>query len=186
MSLPPLNASDIADQIEALYFEAELALSSALAKYIKEGITPDPEARNKGLFCYPELILKYNPAEPPPPISRSFGKLSESGIYVSTITRPDYFRSYLLEQLELILADYAVEIEVRRSKTEIPYNYVWDREKANGLEQISPVELAKHFPTTNLHDVGDEVADGELFDPGDVRPLAPVSYTHLTLPTIQL
>ncbi|MEL6246222.1 MAG: hypothetical protein AAFQ85_12805 [Pseudomonadota bacterium] len=98
--------------------------------------------------------------------------MSEAGVYVSTVTKPDFFRAYLTEQLIPLLRDYDVEVEVRRSSSEIPYAYVWDQGAAGGLDEISPAELARWFPSPRLQSIGDEVADGELFEAGDNRPLA--------------
>ncbi len=55
----------------------------------------------------------------------------------------------------------------------MPYPYVLDRgdELAGGV--VTPVELARHFPTPLLSAVGDEVADGLwAFEDGEPRPLA--------------
>lgn len=166
------NSKTIISELEKLYSEAVAALTSALQDYLRDGKTPDEEARKNGAFCYPELIIRYNPDGPPPPISRAFGKMSEAGTYSTTITQPDFFRHYLIEQLNLLLRDYEVEVEIRRSSMEIPYAYVWDQAQADGLDEISPAELAKWFPSPQLSDIGDEIADGELFDPYDHRPLA--------------
>lgn len=166
------NTAEIIAALDGLYNDAVEALSASLARFLKDGTPPDGEARAAGAFCYPELVIKYHPDGPPPPISRSFGKFSESGTYVSTITRPAFFNDYLTEQLDLIMSDYAVDIEVRRSASEIPYNYVWDQAKAAGLEEIAPAELARWFPTPKLEHIGDEVADGAMFDEGELRPLA--------------
>ena len=163
---------EIVDALQELYAEAVEALNAALTLYLKEGTPPDAETRMAGAFCYPELVIHYNPDGPPPPISRAFGKISEPGTYVTTVTQPNFFRRYLVEQLKPLLADYNVEIEVRRSHAEIPYAYVWDSEQADGLDEINPAELAKWFPSPKLQDIGDEIADGELYDPFDERPLA--------------
>ncbi|MEL8055647.1 MAG: AMP nucleosidase [Pseudomonadota bacterium] len=166
------NANEIVDALQALYQEAVDALNAALSRYLNEGVPPDAEARMGGAFCYPELVIHYNPDGPPPPISRAFGKMSEAGTYVTTVTQPDFFRRYLLEQLTLLISDYGVEVEVRRSTAEIPYAYVWDSAQADGLDEINPAELAKWFPSPMLQDIGDEIADGELYDPFDERPLS--------------
>lgn len=166
------NSTDIIDALEAIYNSALEALSAALERFLKDGTPPDGEARKAGIFCYPELVVRYHPDGPPPPISRSFGKFSEAGTYVTTITRPDFFRDYLAEQLNLIMADYPVSIEVRRSSSEMPYGYVWDQAKAAGLEDIAPAELARWFPTPKLENIHDEVADGAMFEAGAQRPLA--------------
>lgn len=162
----------VVDALEALYNDAITALSDALGLYLSDGTPPSKELRRTRAFCYPEIRLTYDPDGAPPPISRAFGKMSEAGIYVATFTRPDFFREYLIEQLTPLMRDYEVDIEVTRSDSEIPYAYVWDQEKAAGLEEISPAELTKWFPSPDLKQVGDEVADGELFDDGETRPLA--------------
>ena len=172
MSISYSNSAEIVEALEVLYNDAVDALSASLARFLKDGTPPDGEARSNGAFCYPELVIRYNPGGPPPPISRSFGKFSESGTYVSTVTRPGFFKDYLIEQLDMILADYSVDIEVRRSDSEIPYNYVWDQSKAGGLEEIAPAELARWFPTPKLEHIGDEVVDGAMFGAGERRPLA--------------
>ena len=154
----------IIDELEKLYSEAVDALCDALQDYLHHGKTPDPEARANGAFCYPELIIRYNPDGPPPPISRAFGKMSEAGTYSTTVTQPHFYRHYLAEQLVPLLRDYDVEIEVKRSTAEIPYAYVWEQGQANGLDEINPAELAKWFPAPQLSDIGDEIADGALFD----------------------
>lgn len=166
------NPNAVIDELEALYASAVSALTDALDRFLREGQPPDGKARAAGAFCYPELVVRYDPDGPPPPISRAFGKMSEAGVYASAITQPAFFRDYLIEQLTPLLRDYDVEVEVRRSKSEIPYAYVWDQGQADGLEEISPAELARWFPSPKLQHIGDEVADGELFDAGDERPIA--------------
>jgi len=163
---------EIIEALETLYETAVDALCTALKAYLHNGQTPSASQRAGGIFCYPELVIRYNPVGPPPPISRAFGKMSEAGTYCSTITQPAFFRHYLQEQLAPLLRDYKVEIEVRPSSVEIPYTYVWDQGQATGLDAINPAELARWFPSPKLTDIGDEIADGELFAPHSERPLA--------------
>jgi AMP nucleosidase len=162
----------IVDALERMYAEAVAALQAALARFLKEGTPPDGELRASGAFCYPELVVRYEPDGPPPPISRAFGKISEPGVYVSTITRPDFFRDYLVQQLSTLMRDYEIDVRVRRSSSEIPYPYVWDDAGGAALEDINPAELARWFPAPRLTNIGDEVIDGEMFDPHTERPLA--------------
>lgn len=166
------NPKDIIDELEKLYSDAVTALTDALHDFLHEARTPQPKLRESGAFCYPELTIRYNPDGPPPPISRAFGKMSEPGTYSTTITQPEFFRRYLMEQLEPLLRDYDIEVEVGRSTAEIPYGYVWDQGHADGLDEINPAELAKWFPAPDLGDIGDEIADGDLYAPYDHRPLA--------------
>jgi len=140
----------VVDALEGLYSEAVEALSGALDLYLHKGTAPDTKLRDSGAFCYPQIRLTYDPDGPPPPISRAFGKMSEAGTYISTFTRPDFFRAYLIEQLTPLMRDYDVEVVVERSGQEIPYAYVWEQGQAEGLEEISPAELARWFPSPKL------------------------------------
>lgn len=162
----------VVDALERLYSAAVETLTTSLDAYLKDGTTPAPDLRAGRAFCYPALIIRYDPEGPPPPISRAFGKMSEAGTYIATITRPDYFRPYLIEQLTPLMRDYPVEVEVKPSGSEIPYAYVWDKAESGGLDEVSPAELARWFPSPALSSIGDEVADGQFYSPGDVRPLA--------------
>ena len=162
----------VIDALEKLYAEAVEAQADALNTFLREGTPPDPELRASGAFCYPQIRIVYNPDGPAPRISRSYGRISEPGTYISTFTRPDFFRPYLVEQLTPLLKYYEIEVFVERSQSEMPYAYVWEQGQASGLEEISPAELARHFPSPDLAEIGDEVADGELYEPFTERPLA--------------
>src|SRR5262249_45967677 len=91
---------------------------------------------------------------------RAFGKLQRPGIYETTVTHAAAFRSYLLEQLEPLVSEYAAEIEVGISAQPIPYPYVIERAEEIAQASVSARELARHFPAPHLSAVGDEVADG--------------------------
>ena len=162
----------VIEALEALYSQAVEALTKSLNSFLHDGTPPDARLRDSGAFCYPQLRIVYDPEGPPPPISRAFGKFSEAGIYITTITRPDFFRAYLMEVLTPLMRDYDVDVFVERSSSEIPYAYVWDPSQAAGLEEIAPAELVRWFPSPKLTLIGDEVADGEPYDEGEERPLA--------------
>ncbi len=173
MTAAPLTTPRaVVDALDALHREAVDALAGALIRFLREGTPPTAEERAGGAFCYPEVRVTYAPDGPAPPISRAFGKFSQAGTYVSTVTRPGFFRGYLEDQLALLMGDYAVTVEVGRSSSEIPYAYVWDQAQAAGIESVSPAELARWFPAPDLAHIGDELADGELHRSGEERPLA--------------
>jgi AMP nucleosidase len=112
-------------------------------------------------------------AQPHPVNRRAFAKLQRFGTYETTITHPDVFRGYLLEQLEPLVAEYGALVEVGLSEQEIPYPYVLERTEDVARAGVTPAELARHFPTPNLSAVGDEIADGLLdLDTGRALPLA--------------
>ncbi|HKP77631.1 MAG TPA: AMP nucleosidase, partial [Phenylobacterium sp.] len=89
-----------------------------------------------------------------------------------TVTRPELYRDYLVEQLSLLQEDFDITLEVGRSSQEIPFPYVLDPADM-AMADISSVEIARHFPTTELAFIGDEVADGAWIGGDDEpRPLA--------------
>ena len=53
----------------------------------------------------------------------SFGHVTEPGTYVATVTRPDLFRSYLIQQLELVMDNHKVPVEIGPSATPMPVHF---------------------------------------------------------------
>jgi AMP nucleosidase len=166
------DARTIVDQLAAIYAESVENLRAALAAYVERRTAPDAEARAGGRFAYPELRVAYAGKLPRPALARAFARLNQPGIYATSIARPDLFRDYLVEQLEHLLRDYDVDIAAGRSASEIPYAYVIED---SGIEvgDIGTAELSRYFPSNELHDIGDEVADGVwVSGANQARPLA--------------
>jgi AMP nucleosidase len=163
----------IIDRLCEIYDESVASLRTALAHYLKDGVRPDPEARARGLFAYPELRVDYAYGSPPNFPPRAFGRLNQPGTYATSITRPYLFRKYLTEQLKYLIDDYEVEVSVGHSASEIPYPYVLDGTDDLRLDGAQAADLALWFPTTELANIGDEIADGEWRQRiGAARPLS--------------
>jgi AMP nucleosidase len=162
------------DELARIYDGAVAALQAAIAAYVIDGTKPERTARDAGLFCYPELRIRYRGSSGPTPAPlRAFGRLVAPGLYSTTITRPRVFADYLAEQLDLLITGYGVTVEVGASRQEIPFPYVLDPGHDLTLEGVAPAELARWFPATELAHIGDEIADGlPADDPGTPRPLA--------------
>jgi len=167
-----LSPTDLVDQIAAIHAAATASLRDALRAYLDDGTVPDRHTRTNGDWAYPELRLHFAGGGAPRPV-RAFARLTRPGHYATTVTRPELYRDYLVEQLTLIMADYEVSVEVGRSAVEIPYPFVLDGAADLRLDAAAASELARHFPTTELAQIGDELADG-LWDGSrsDVQPLA--------------
>ena len=161
----------IVDTLTAIHAESTAALRAALRDYLRDGTPPPAAARSDGSFVYPELRLSYRGGGAIR-LTRAFARVAVPGDYAATITRPALYRDYLIEQLELLRADFGVEVAAGRSTVEIPYPYVLDG-AGLGLDAAAATDLARHFPTTELAHIGDELPDG-LWDAtrGGPRPLA--------------
>ncbi len=168
-----MNPAGIVDRLEAEYRTSVEALRTALKAFLAGGAPPDSAVRRRGDFTYPELRLYWPAGEPYPRIGRAFARIGQPGRYAATITRPHLYRDYLIEQLTLLQQDFNIEVEVGRSAQEIPFPYVLDGAADIALADISSAEIARHFPTTELAHIGDEIADGSwLHAEGSARPVA--------------
>jgi AMP nucleosidase len=165
----------IQNELRAHFRGSVEALKGAIAAFVAHGTLPPADAKSSGLFDYPALRITANGAlrEGVKDHNLSFGRIDRAGEFVTTITRPDLFADYLSEQLTLILRHYDVRIEVTGSGQAIPFPYVLDPSGSTDMGGVAPLELARHFPTTELADIGDELADGLFgFDHGAPQPLA--------------
>jgi AMP nucleosidase len=116
--------------------------------------------------------------------SRSYGKtdstlpygyLHSPGIYRTTITAPDLFRNYLLEQFAVILGNHGGAIEVGESTTRIPLHFALSATERIDGEAINalPIPLRDLFDVPDLQDTDDEIANGTFIPPvGGPYPLA--------------
>jgi AMP nucleosidase len=167
------DAAGIVDRLEMEYRKSVEALRNALKTFLDGGPPPDPAERQAGAFCYPELRLNWPAGNPFPRIGRAYARIATPGRYAVTVTRPDLFRNYLVEQLTLLQQDFEVELEVGLSNQEMPFPYVLDGQADVALADIGAMEIARHFPTTELAYIGDEIADGDWsHDPARARPLS--------------
>ena len=156
------HAQSIINQLVTEYNSSVKRLQSALAAYLKDKIPPSVDQRASNDFCYPELVITYAGKTRETKSNLAFGKLEKIGTYRTTFTKPELFAEYIGAQLDLLNAQYELEISVGRSRQEIPFPYVLDGSADLELGIVSPNELARHFPTTELADIGDEIADGLL------------------------
>ncbi|HEV2081303.1 MAG TPA: AMP nucleosidase [Brevundimonas sp.] len=165
-----MNAQAALDRLETLYAQSVAELRTAVKTFLATGERADAEARANGLFAYPRLKVTWFGERPANLEARAYGRMSRPGVYSTTVTRPDLFRPYLTEQLELLARDYGATFEVEPSDQEIPFPYVMDGSDV-ALDRTQTAAIARWFPTTDLAHIGDEISDG-LFDPGEDFPLA--------------
>ncbi len=158
------------DRLETLYNQSVANLRQAVKRFLETGERADVEARAAGLFAYPRLTVSWFGDRPQDLETRAFARLSRTGVYTTTVTRPDLYRAYLLEQLTLLADEYGATISVEPSDQEIPFPYVLDGSGV-ALDSTMTAAIARWFPTTDLAHIGDEISDG-LFAPDEDFPLA--------------
>ncbi|MGQ2990239.1 MAG: AMP nucleosidase [Brevundimonas sp.] len=165
-----MNASAALDRLETLYTQSVANLREAVKTFIDTGERVDVEARARGLFAYPQLKVSWFGDRPANLETRAYARLSRQGVYSTTVTRPDLFRPYLMEQLTLLEQDYGATFEVEPSEQEIPFPYVLDGSDVV-LDRSMTAAIARWFPTTDLAHIGDEISDG-LWDADEDFPLS--------------
>ncbi len=159
------------DRLAELYDTAADRLRRAITRFVETGTPPDAQMRAG--FRYPELRVIYETEVAAPRTQRAFAKLLSAGIYSTTITHPQAFRTYLLEQLRPLVKEYGAVLETGPSEQEIPFPYVLERGDELSHGEVSAVGLAQHFPVPDLTEVGDEIADSVWEASADgPRPLA--------------
>lgn len=152
------TAEEAVDRLAALHLRATSALRQALKHYLKERVEPDAEQRS--LFRYPQLRLTYQCHGEVPSTVRAYAKVQVPGSYSITVTQPQAFRGYLLDQLRPLMSDFTVQVEVGVSAQNIPYPYVVEQGDELAGSGVTAAELARVFPSTDLSAASDGIADG--------------------------
>jgi len=132
-----------------------------------------PETRFRAF--YPEICITTT-SHAQTDTRLSFGHVSGPGTYGTTITRPDLFENYLLQQIGLLIENHDVAVDIGYSKTPIPVHFA----VARASDITVPQEGAMSFPLRDIFDVpdlsttNDDIVNGvlEMGEDG-TSPLAP-------------
>ncbi len=106
----------------------------------------------------------------------SYGHVAGPGVYSTTVTRPDLFHGYLIEQLRLLLRNHSVMIEVGPSSEPIPLHFAF-RDAVHVEGEIADriaTPLRDVFDVPDLAVMDDAIVNGTYqAAPGTALPLAP-------------
>ncbi len=165
------SGKQIVAELDRLFKASVQRLRTSIADYARTATPPDPKMRHDGSFAYPEIHLTYDGDGANDVPSRSFGRLTQAGDYVTSVTRPSLFGEYLAEQIDILIEDYGVRVRAQPGRQEIPFPYVLDA--GDDLADLGSKDLGRWFPATQLAFIGDEVADGVYEQKaGEPHPLA--------------
>jgi AMP nucleosidase len=105
----------------------------------------------------------------------AYGFVAGPGVYETTLTRPDLFGRYFLEQMRLLLASHDVPIRVGVSTQPIPVHFSF-AESEHIEAELDATRLARMpdvFDLPDLHAMDDGIANGTHEPaPGEPHPLA--------------
>lgn len=163
------NAEAAVDRLETLYIQATEFLCEHFSGALINGA---PAARIRAF--YPEVrITTTSFAQIDTRLS--YGHVSMPGTYAATITRPDLFRNYLVQQLCLLLENHDTTVTIGPSDTPIPVHFA----VANDTSITVPHDGAADFTLRDFFDVpdlsttNDDIVNGTYVSPDDTGPLAP-------------
>jgi AMP nucleosidase len=164
------DAEAAVSRLEQLYGEATAHLSYHFNAALTQG---RPAARVRAF--YPEVrltVTSFSQAD----TRLSFGHVSAPGTYATTITRPDLFRQYLIQQLGLLIQHHGVPVEVGPSTTPIPVHFAVAGNPNVSVPQEGVLEFSLRdvFDVPDLVTTNDDIVNGVMTRyPDGSAPLAP-------------
>ncbi|WP_339768635.1 AMP nucleosidase [uncultured Pseudosulfitobacter sp.] len=163
------DATEAVDYLQELYTAATTFLRAQFLDAMSDGA---PDARVRAF--YPEVrvtTLSYAQID----TRLSFGHVSTPGTYATTITRPDLFRNYLIQQIGLLIEHHGQPVHIGASDTPIPVHFAVGSDAAIQVPQqgAASFTLRDVFDVPDLSTTSDDIVNG-TFTPSDgVGPLAP-------------
>lgn len=139
------DATEAVDRLNVLYDEATAHLISQFREAL---ITGRPAHRIRAY--YPEIRLVVDSFSNVD-TRLSFGHVARPGTYSTTVTRPDLFRNYLIQQIGLLIRNHGVPVTIGPSVTPIPLHFA----VAGQPDLIIPQAGALDFPLRDVFDVPD-------------------------------
>ncbi|MDN0075393.1 AMP nucleosidase [Crenobacter sp. SG2303] len=160
-------------QVQRIYDSGVAHLRAAMHDFVA-GETLPGHAR----ACYPyvrvqtDTVVRFNAADRP---SLSYGFVAGPGRFETTLTRPDLFSDYYLEQFELLLASHQGELEIGTSTQPIPlhFSFAENEHIEGGLGAERRLLMHDMFDLPDLSAMDDGIANGTYEPkPGEPQPLA--------------
>ena len=162
------DAQAAVDRLQDLYKTATQFLCSRFATAMRNGA---PAQRIRAY--YPEIRIttsSYAQVD----TRLSFGHVSSPGTYATTITRPDLFRTYLIQQIGLLIKHHGQPVTIGPSETPIPIHFA----VAANPDLTVPQDGAAGFTLRDVFDVpdlattNDDIVNGTFVAQDGIGPLA--------------
>lgn len=163
------SAAEAVAQLEVLYKQATDFLSDHFLHAMAQGA---PKARVRAF--YPQILFETS-SYARVDTRLSFGHVSGPGRYRATITRPDLFRSYLTQQIGLLIENHGQPVTICVSDTPMPVHFAVASDAAINVPQegAATFTLRDVFDVPDLTTTNDDIMNGTYVSPDGVAPLAP-------------
>ena len=110
----------------------------------------------------------------------SYGFVARPGVHETTVTRPDVFGHYLLEQMALLIENHGVPVEIGESREPIAVHAAYKRDINHETQELRAQGTVPDTPLRDLFDVpdltrmDDAIIDGTAqLGADEPSPLAP-------------
>ena len=167
------SADSALQQVHELYQQQVQHLREAMRRFV---LGEDPPGRVRA--CYPFVRLQTHTearAAHVEPLPQAYGFVAGPGRHETTLTRPDLYHDYYLEQFRLLLQNHGGPLEVGTSSVPIPVHFSF-AEDAHIEGQLSPQRrqmMRELFDLPDLHQMDDGIANGTWQPrPGEAQPLS--------------
>ena len=164
------NAAAAVDRLQDLYDQATAFLLDHFSRIARDG---RPGTRIRAF--YPEIRLAVASFDKTD--SRlSFGHVTHPGVFATTVTRPDLFRHYLIQQLSLLIRNHGVPVVIGPSDTPIPVHFAVGGQPSLAVPQDGTLSwsLRDVFDVPDLATTNDDIVNGQRTANADGSfPLAP-------------
>jgi AMP nucleosidase len=164
------DAAEAVSRLEQLYSEA----TEFLSRHFSAAVTAGKPGRRIRAY-YPEIRLTVS-SHAKTDSRLSFGHVSGPGTYATTITRPDLFRNYLIQQLELLMHNHGVPVQIGLSNTPMPVHFAVAGNPLVSVPQEGVLEFSLRdvFDVPDLATTNDDIVNGTRTHNADgSQPLAP-------------
>jgi AMP nucleosidase len=165
-------------QVESLYRQAVGHLREGLQAFARQAAPPPGQPLQRVRACYPHVRLYSHSSQRldgQPHTRLSYGFVAGPGRFETTLTRPDLYADYYLEQFRLLLDNHGGALEVGISHQPIPVHFAFgEHDHLEGdLSEAHRARLRDVFDLPDLTVMDDGIANG-TFEPGpnDPQPLA--------------
>ncbi|WP_439585973.1 AMP nucleosidase [Hydrogenophaga sp.] len=177
----PLVFTDPAEalaQVQRIYQDNVEFLRQAMREYVGGGDFSSTHVR----ACYPYVRLhthtntRRGAAPDSPAIKKlSYGFVAGPGRFETTLTRPDLYGDYYLQQFSLLLANHGGELEVGTSTQPIPIHFSFaEHDHVEGAMDVARRALMRDvFDLPDLTAMDDGIANGtHVPKAGEAHPLS--------------
>lgn len=174
--IPPAlhsNPESALEQVRAIYAQQINHLREAMQRFVAGDALP-----GRVRACYPYVRIHTDSVIPQAQLENSglsYGFVASAGTYETTLTRPDLYAPYYLEQFRLLLQNHGVGLEVGTSNEPIPIHFSFaEHDHIEGT--LPPARRAMMRDLFDLPDLGrmdDGIANGTLaYGPDQAHPLS--------------